>query len=266
MNIQSDIYTRVLGVFIILIFGLWLILTGIGIMLRKNWARYSLFTMSCFAIFIGLFMYLVAFLQRIAFPGNISNLIFYAIPTIFLIAIPIYFLIFFSRKSVKELFVSKEQGLKKSPRPLGIKLISILMFIAAISLFVQVFFQPYQKLPMFGVIFLSGISLKIYLLVSAVISFYIAFGLFRLQKGGWIAYVIYSIFCVLLGLVNTFTISEAALLEMMPELKEGIHKMPLMFYKISGLLGLLISIIFLVYVISKKKLFFRTEDAQSVPN
>ncbi len=258
--------TAITGIFIFVMLGLWAVLTGIGIICKKNWARYSLFAMSFFTIFIGLICYLATFIPRAAVPDNTSELIFFAIPAVFLIAIPIYFLVFFNRRSIKELFVSKEQELKRSPRPLGITLIAILMFIAATGLLVHSFFPPYQKLPIFAVIFLSGISLKIYLLISAVINFYIAFGLFRLQKGGWIAYVIYSIFCALLGLVNTFTISEAALLEMMPKMKETAYQIPMIFYKISGIVGLLISLLLLAYVILKKRLFFKADDAQNVPS
>lgn len=264
---KGDLSSVIGGIFIFFIFGLWVVLTGIGIIRRKNWARYSLFVMSYFAIFIGLILYLVTFIIRISSHGNTQNpalasLILFAISTVLFIGIPICFLIFFTRKSVKELFISKEQELKKSPRPFGIKLIVILMFIGAIGSLVYAFFPPYQKLPLFGAVLLSGVPMRIYLLVFSVIAICIALGLFKLRKTGWIAYVIYGIFSILLGLINTFTISEATLLEMMPKLMESPYQIPMIFYKISGLAGLLVSLLLLIYVISKKRLFFKAEDAQ----
>src|SRR3989338_2068111 len=185
LNESKDNLPIVIAGFLsLLIPGVLMVLTGIGIIRRKNWARYSLFVMSIFAIFTGLLTSLIVALVP---QGEMSNrpifsvvlLIFF----IFLVVIPAYFLIFFTRKSVKEQFVSKEQELKKSPRPLGIKLIAILTFIGAVSSLIQVLFPPIQKFPIFG-IFLSGISLRIYWLIFVVISFYIALGLWRLKKGG----------------------------------------------------------------------------------
>jgi len=273
LNLRShkgDLSGVIGGIFIFFICGLWIVLTGIGIIRKKNWARYSLFVMSYFAIFTGLILYVVAFFIRISSHGNnqnpaLTSLILFAISTVFFIGIPLSFLIFFTRKSVKELFISKEEELKKSPRPFGIKLIVTLMFIGGIGSIVYAFFPPYQKLPLFGAVLLSGVPMRIYLLVFSVIAICIALGLFKLRKTGWIAYVVYGIFSMLLGLINTFTISEAALLEMMPKLRESPYQMPMIFYKISGIAGLLVSLLLLIYVISKKKLFFKMENAQNAP-
>ncbi|MDD5584598.1 MAG: hypothetical protein PHV55_06060, partial [Candidatus Omnitrophica bacterium] len=88
-------------------FTIWLLSTGISLLLRKNWARYSLFIMSFFALFMGL----VISITHLLFPSatNISfflRTISFALILIFFIVIPMFFLIFFNKKTLKQLFKS----------------------------------------------------------------------------------------------------------------------------------------------------------------
>ena len=154
------------------------------------------------------------------------------------------------------------QEFKKSPAPLGIKVIAALTFISAISFFLS-FLSPPQSFQLVGAIFLSGVSLRIYFLVIVGIKNYITSSLLRIQKRGWVIFVIYYICIILLNLVDIFTISETILLKIEP----NVNDIPryLMSYKTSATTGLLTNIALLAYVLSKKKLFFKAAGAESLP-
>jgi len=86
----------------------WLLATGIGLLTAKNWARYSLFLMSFGALALGALI--LAFAFRHPFPAPISvekSSIFLSVNIILLGIIPLFFLIFYNLKFVKELFISK---------------------------------------------------------------------------------------------------------------------------------------------------------------
>lgn len=254
-----------LGVLFYLLLAVWLFSTGIGLILRKNWSRISLFVLSGFALLTGVFLFIAAMFfmpvpdKDLAQMQNFSlvKLIMMAVSGIFFVAIPLYFLIFFSRPAVRSLFLGGiEEGAKGSGRPLGITLIAIFSLLGAVFCTVYIFLPLFQKLPVFGDFMLSGIWLKIYFLIFSIVGFYVGIGLLRLQKGAWVTYVIFHAISTIVALFNLLTITEARILKIAPQLQDPSHGMNLTMYKIFGGLSLILPVVFLLYVISKKKLFF----------
>ena len=105
---------------------LWLQASGIGIALRKNWARMSLLVFSSLAAFLGLAHMMLALLM--SSPRNSSAIPSLLVEAIYWIVIPVLLLVFFSRSDVKENFVSGPQ-VKGSLIDVGMAcLIAFLMF------------------------------------------------------------------------------------------------------------------------------------------
>lgn len=251
---------------LILLFSL--VVTGIGIILRKNWARYVLFVLSGIAIFIGIILCLitVAFMARPATtPKDAQNMqsfiIFQLIfSSIFLFAIPIFFFVFFNRNSIKELFISKERTISVyNKRPLGVTLIAVLMLVGVVPLLLQAFFPILNKVPVVAGIFISGLALRAYYLIFAVINLYIALGFFSLKKSAWIAYVTVFTYSIIIGVINFFTFTEATITELMPQMAKNNYGMSAGMFKISIALSLLFNSGLLIYIYRKKQLFFENK-------
>jgi len=253
------------GVLFYLLLAVWLFSTGIGLILRKNWSRISLFVMSGFALLTGILLFIAAMFfmpvpdKDLAQMQNFSlmKLIMMTVSGIFFVAIPLYFLIFFSRPAVRSLFLGGiEEGAKGSGRPFGIILVAVFTLIGAVFTTLFVFFPMLPKVPVLGDFMLSGIWLKIYFLIFSIVGFYIGIGLLRLQKGAWVTYVILHSITTLVALFNLLTITEARILEITPQLQDSSHGMSLTMYKMFGGLSLILPVVFLLYVISKRRLFF----------
>jgi hypothetical protein len=235
---------------------IWLLSTGISLLLRKNWARYSLGIMSFFALFMGL----VISLTFLLFPLTIKislflRIISFALILFVFILVPLFFLIFFSKKTVKELFKSRDRHLTGAQKPFGIILVTIITFLSGIFSFLCALFPNYQKLPILGNLFLADTGLKIYFYILAILNVYIAIGLIRLKKSAWILCIVYNIVSIIMGIVNLFIISEEMILKITPLMSDVPREMLLVYYRIYGILGLLILIAVVSYVISRKKLF-----------
>lgn len=254
---------------------IWLIVTGIGLLKTKNWARYSILAMSVIAILSGIIITII--LAFSLFSSYTSSFMLFSlaiillafIPTlIFLIILPIIYLIFFTRRSVKELFISveqmpvegqtefKEQLTVESIRPVGISILSVLSVIGGITILLSIFSSTTPKVLVCGVL-ITGISIKIYQVLTAIISFYIGYGFWKLQKPAWIISVIYYGFSVLSSIISTFCINEDLIKETMPQ-ASLYSSSALSMFRVFTIFGAVISIVFLIYIIVKKRIFFES--------
>ncbi|MDD4955238.1 MAG: hypothetical protein PHP17_04280, partial [Candidatus Omnitrophica bacterium] len=179
---------------------LWPVVTGFGIILKKNWARYSIFVMSVFAIFIGISsaVALIFIPQSVyesgAHPSSYIPEFFLSVANfIFFICIPMYFMIFFNKGKVKAIFGVTKPQITSRKRPLGITLLAILTFFTGVVSVAFIFMPTYPKSPLVGGIFVSGMSEKIYFLIVGVINLYISIGFLRLRKNSWIACIAFYI-------------------------------------------------------------------------
>lgn len=240
----------------------WPVVTGLGIIFKKNWARYSIFVMSVFAIFIGISsaVALVFIPQSVydaqAHPSNYIPEFFISVANfIFFICIPMYFMIFFNKGKVKAIFGVTKPQITTRKRPLGITLLAMVAFFTGVTSLVFVFVPIYPKSPLIGAVYLSGIGEKIYFLVVAVINLYIAIGFFRLRKNAWVAYIAFYIVSIIIGIVNTFTASRMTFFEIVPSIQSSYSETSNILYKFSGVIGLILPTFILMYVVSKKRLF-----------
>jgi hypothetical protein len=246
----------------LLLLVIWPILTGLGLIFRKNWSRYSLFAMSVFTIFIGISssVSLIFFPQYVynvqAKPGGyITETIFSIINTIFFIGIPISFIIFFNKKVVKVMFGTKRKIVLDKGRPLGITLIAIITFLTAIFSAVFIFSPAYPTYPLIGNIMLSGLWEKVYFAVISLVNLYISIGFLRMKKNSWLVYIIFYIISIVIGTVNSFAATRMTFFEIAPSIQNSYKDIPTTLYKLFGTMGFILPMSLLIYVISKRRLF-----------
>ena len=245
----------------------WLLATGIGLLLKRHWARYSIMVMSGFAIFIGLIFCLVVSLMPLPEDANanlIFKTVFLGLISIFLIILPVIYLVFFTRPSVKELFSTTKLDSGGSNRPVGISILAIYYLISGITSLLMTLFPMYQSLPFCGGIFISGIYLKVYLFIVSFITLYLGYGFWKLQKAAWVTFIIFNCYGLIIGVINFFTFDLKVLNKMMPaSYPESLSLNPV-FFRAMAALGLIVSVGLMVYVFSKKGLFFK-DNSTSEP-
>ncbi|MDD4182711.1 MAG: hypothetical protein PHT53_02695 [Candidatus Omnitrophica bacterium] len=242
---------------------LWPAVTGLGIIFKKNWARYSIFVMAVFAIFIGIssavaliFIPQSVYETQTKAASYIPEFFISVANFIFFICIPIFFMIFFNKNKVKAIFGVTKPQITNKKRPLGITLLAIVAFFTAFISAIFIFMPIYPKSPLIGGVFLSGIGEKIYFLAVTVINLYISIGFLRLRKNAWITYMAFYIVSIVIGIVNTFTASRMTFFEIVPSIQGNYAEVPNILSKFSGVVGLILPTFLLMYVVSKKRLFF----------
>lgn len=91
-------------------FGLLSIIMGIGLIYRKNWAREMLVVISLFGLFFGVSLIIIYAYLRYMLPYgslaviHIEGLYYWSHVVFCLIAAPLFFVVFFTRKSVISFF------------------------------------------------------------------------------------------------------------------------------------------------------------------
>jgi hypothetical protein len=161
--------------------------------------------MSGFAIFIGLIFCLVVSLMPLLGNANVNSsfmIVFLGLISIFLIILPVIYLVFFTRPSVKELFSTTKLDSGSSNRPLGISILANFYLISGITSLLTAVFPMYQSLPVCGGIFISGIYLKVYLFIVSFITLYLGYGFWKLQKAAWVTFIIFNCYGLIIGVIN----------------------------------------------------------------
>jgi len=257
---------KAFGAAVVFLLALWPVITGIGVILKKNWARISLLAMSFFTLFIGLLTLFVLLLQppalqaRPDFKAAQESLL--GIFGVLLVFLPVFFLVFFSRKPVVELFKAGQEP----KRPAGITFIAVIFFLAGIFSAVSVFVSYVDKMPL-GNILISGIALKVYFAVGALIYIYVALGLLRLDKKAWITAILLKVVMFCWIVTNILMLTEPTLAELMSSAsaKFGMDvsgNMSLAGYRINSAFGLLITAVILFYLVLKRDLFLSNNKQQ----
>ncbi len=246
----------------LLLLVIWPILTGLGLIFRKNWSRYSLFVMSVFTIFIGISssVSLIFFPQyvynlQVKPGGYITETLFSIINTIFFIGAPISFIILFNKRAIKTLFGARRRTVAGEGRPLGITLIAIGTFLTAI--FSAIFIFAPSTPPIIGDIVFSGIWEKIYFAVISLANLYIAIGFLKMKKNAWLIYIIFYIVSIIIGTVNSFAATKMTFFEIAPSIQSSYKDIPTTLDKLFGTMGFILPMSVLIYVIAKRRLFVR---------
>jgi hypothetical protein len=241
----------------------WLLVTGIGLFLKKHWARYSILVMSGFAVFIGVIFCLVFGLMPL--PGNPNtNLtiktVAVGVSIAFLIILPVIYLVFFTRQSVKDLFGTKRPDPGKANRPVGLSVLAIILLISGIFSLLTALFPMYPSLPLCGTILLSGIYLRLYMLIVGIAVLYVAYGFWKLQKAAWITFIIFSCYGIIVGIINLFTFDSEILNTMMPAGYTAGFGFSAVYFKITIAISLVLNLVVLFYVVFKKRVFFKPQS------
>ena len=269
-----------------MLMGGWVCASGVGVLLKKNWARISLIVFSSCAVFMGAGMVLVLLFippQEAAHPAIqyagvlpqanvpqesalIGKVVGMAFAWILFIFIPVFFLFFFTRRSVKDLLARPGQGAAASPPPFGVLLLVVLAWLGVVSTGMNVFFPMAAKVPLVDGIMVSGAAARLWFGVWMCTDLYIALMLGKLKKGAWWVCVGRYLFLAGLSIVNIVTVSEATGNEMMQAF--GAYSapayqphIPLMVYKLSMGFSLIVPALALWYLFSRKGLFFNKDKA-----
>lgn len=245
----------------------WLITTGIGLFLKKNWARYSILVMSVFAISMGLIGCLGVHLLSLT-ELSLDELtvpiirIFILVPSLlFLIILPIIYLIFFNKRSVKEIFEKDSSAVSYLKRPLGISILAFSSLFNVINMISLAFFPTVNIFPLFGFL-LSGIAITIHNLIRAMSSIYIAYGFWKLKKTAWFAAIILSCVNILSGVLNFIFINVNNYYQMTS--RNNVYpSFSSALLKYGFLYGSVIASVVLIYIISRKSAFFTDKPASN---
>lgn len=240
--------------FLVFSAAVWTFVTGIGIIKRKKWARDSLMLLSLSALLIGIiyFWYFVfSPLPEMPSSGCEENgcvpaasdyhlkLVFIVLDSIFLIILPVLFMMRFRKKQSLNL-PEEEREI-----PFFVKIISMTIGIVSFFSFFTVVFPDLSG--NIGMMQIGSMSIlyKIYVSVSAIFGLYVCWGLLRLKKIAWLGYIVLTI-------LQNITIFFSKTID--PALKEIDPTFyTFMFFK-DIFIGI-VSIAFIIYMFSKKQIF-----------
>lgn len=240
-------------------------LTGIGIILRKIWSRYLLFVLSYLALFVGISSLTVFVLTSLVSDDSLISKIFVFTPmVVFLIVIPLFFIIFFSMKSTAKLFLDNSSGTRLKKRPMGITLLAVFEFIGFVShLILAIKPSLVPSMPILGLEVYNIYALKSYYIIMTIVSVFVAFNLLRLRKSGWITFILLKGFLIINGLITILVFDQDMLNKaILVANKNFVYSLAM--FRTFGLLGILFQAIILWYVFSKKKIFFNGNTFEKV--
>lgn len=193
-KVISDLSWLYLLVFWIPIAG-WLITTGIGLLLKSNWARISVLLMSGLGLLLGLYACFYDVFAPypkevigIEFFGTFIKTILIGIESIFLILLPVICIVFFTRPSIKDEYRRKKS--KVSNIDLETKQNSEVETIKEQKLKTKWFnLYLYFVLPAIAVLSLFQIKkigyIEAYLALYVILIITAIFGLYRRKLWGW---------------------------------------------------------------------------------
>lgn len=266
----KDVNQQVLGWVMVLTFFLAVcfIAIGVGVIMRKNWARLCLLVLSVLVLLDGIvtlaatsfILFVKTEPQKALHPGAIYATICFL--GIFLVAIPVYFLIFFTRKSIKEEFTTS-----LTPNNLGapflIKLLAITMVLGGLSAILVWPFSPFNNMPMplfFGITLSKGQGI-IYVITYGILDLIFGIGLYRLKYKAWVGTICLNIYAILATIATALTFNQEQYSLMMKAIYANIpnsaSQPPIGEYRIMYLASAVIGAVILWYLFSRRKAFVK---------
>jgi len=226
---------------------IWCLLTGMGLLVKDEWARYSLFIMSGFAILLGSLFALVSL-------SNIKDFwIFGIIFLILLMLIPLFFILFFSNKKVAKIF-SEQMYYESSKMPFGIRLLAIL-YLLGIANFLFAVNPLILKLPLFGIT-LSGMWIRIYFFIMGLINLSIGIGFFRRAKLAYYGFLLKNLLLFIGGFLNKTFITDEKLVQFVPQNKLLNTEAYIEIFKWAQNFVLFGIPVIILYIVAKRNYFF----------
>lgn len=200
----------------------WGIATSIGIFRLKNWARLSTLVFSVLLVSGGIFGAVIVAVMPIPVAPNQAaapDFMIYmrfgmAAYYLLLAAVGVWWLIFFSRKSVKQQFSGSPLNVEtnSSSRPLSITIIACYCLVSAACM---LFFVPLHfPAILFNAVLAETAALLLYITYAA-INLYIGIGLLRLDPRARLVAIGFSL----------FTVSNALIFYLLPGYQSRMQRM-----------------------------------------
>jgi len=260
----ANFHMLVIAIVIMAILALGLAAVGVGVIMRKNWARISLNAISAIALVYGAIM-TVVFLalpsimrQRMPkAPDNyqssmVGGLIFTAI---FLIVIPLFFLIFFNNKGVKDLFV--KPGQPDSLLPFGIKAMAVMSLLVGICSPMTLAIYASRQMPLFVGVTLPVPAGVAYLLALGALNIYMGIGLLKRNKKAWATVIGFELLTIIVSTYNTIFITQEWIQKATAQVS-GAGTEPVMSlsqYKLIGWVSVGLIALVIIYLWSRRGVF-----------
>jgi uncharacterized membrane protein (DUF2068 family) len=175
----------------------WEILTAVGLFQLRRWARYSVLIiggiLASFALFHMLTMLFLLAVPLPVAPGmdasqahnvQAATRVVFGVIALFdaiLCAIGVFWLVYFNKKRVRDIFAGLPGQAPESPRPLLISILAVLSLIGAVSCLLTTFI-PFPGV-FFGLLVYGWGKVALYLVYAALLAA-AGIGLWRLEEWG----------------------------------------------------------------------------------
>jgi hypothetical protein len=279
-------YAGFVGVAFIAAGGVWGLISGIGLLRYRNWARISTLVWSGLAVaFCGLAMLFVSSMKIPVPPNAVEGTeqiarvfvaIIYGLPMV----IGIWWLILFTRKPIVALFDSPAVAAGTSLDPSGFPAalatprpplpIAIVAWFLIVSSALSTGFLFFQHFPLvlFGRIY-HGPAGTIFLLVAAAVSLIGGIGLLKLKPWGFWLIVAWQAFGLLSGTITLLSPNYDSLMREViassPFTRSQAYPMPMQNYRMFAVLGLVFVAIVLIILLAYRSRFLADTDSSGSP-
>jgi len=217
----SPVFFKAIMVGVVLFYSflaLWGVLTGVGLLRLRNWARVSIIVFSTLLILAGIGSILPAFAPLPSSPNEpagasamVAVRVFMGVFAFLLLGTGVWWLVYFTRTRVKEQFVSPAVATDEITldalahqrrRPLSITIIAWLLLGGCMSIPLNLWLH--MPLILFTRMITSRPAATIYCVVITVLNLYVGVGLLRLRPMARTVGIAYFVFAFVNGAVFYF--------------------------------------------------------------
>jgi len=217
----SPVFFKAIMVGVVLFYSflaLWGVLTGIGLLRLRNWARASVVVFSTLLILAGMGSILPAFAPLPSSPNEpagasamVAVRVFMGVCALLLLGTGVWWLVYFTRTRVKEQFVPPAAAVERltlgtlprqHPRPLSITIIAWLLLVGCMLIPLNLWLH--MPLILFTRVVTGPPAATIYCIVLTVLNLYVGVGLLRLRPMARTVGIAYFVFAFVNGAVFYF--------------------------------------------------------------
>jgi hypothetical protein len=191
----------------------WSLLTGVGLLMGKDWARISALVIATFWVTFGaigllslLTVPVVLSLAKVELTGaTLAGLLIIAVLNLALLGVGIWWLVYFNRATVRAAFATGEQAPAAPPgptAPVSVTVIGWLLLTSSPFAFSSLFLDV--PVPFLGLL-LTGISGKVAIFLLGSLGTLCGYWLVRLKPYGWgwaLGYQLFGLASFILSLIS----------------------------------------------------------------
>jgi hypothetical protein len=257
--------------------GIWGLATSVGLFRLKRWARISILIFAALLTFFGLVTPLGLLAVRFPTPPNqdpaILNSVRWGMSAFYLClaGVGVWWLIFFTRRSIKEQFLAKGQiageVASSSARPLSILVIASLFLLGSIGTLISALL----RLPaVFFNQILTGWAATFIFLAYTAICIYLGIGLLRLDPRARLVAIAYSVFAMVSSIL-TYALPGAQqrlafVMSALPRMFHGENSQhaPVISPWFTVGFSVLLMVVQIYFLVTRKQAFYRDVTADRV--